>query len=464
MPQQPNDCKHSKFKLSFKLKQHTPIIHFQSDQKGATLRATELKPKLDRFLIEHFTERNIDYKKFLINGQEKALNYSIKIIPNSTVQIFNIAPIFNHYNKRKQEYEKKPLPFPTFFASIDKEWAEKSKTIKFLYTDTLSIEIRTFNLALKEKIEENINIFFMTHNFGMRQSKGFGSFSVENSEFSDEYYYFDIDLDNFKKLKHPDKKWQILEKDLDKNFIDANSISKSYKEFYLLFKVIELFYNTLRSGINIGDFYFKSLMFLYAKEELETQWDKRLYKKNFLTASQRKAQLDKHTNKECNDILKYETDDKYLLRDCLGLATIQEYLDPEKFTIRHPNDNPKDMFDDKEIEPNNIKRLQSPLLIKPIKLNNIYRVYIIPKDYPDGVFEENITVLKASGNNITKKLDNLKLHPDFNLQEFLDFAFNVDIKKHLEKCETDTMLLQSQILSNLYAQLNKQANDKRSQS
>lgn len=30
--------------LIVKLKQHTPIIHFQWDQKGATLRATELKP------------------------------------------------------------------------------------------------------------------------------------------------------------------------------------------------------------------------------------------------------------------------------------------------------------------------------------------------------------------------------------------------------------------------------------
>ncbi len=36
--------------LIVKLKQHTPIIHFQWDQAGATLRATELKPKLDRYI------------------------------------------------------------------------------------------------------------------------------------------------------------------------------------------------------------------------------------------------------------------------------------------------------------------------------------------------------------------------------------------------------------------------------
>ena len=42
----------SRFKVEFTLKQHTPIIHFQSNQTGATLRATELKPKFDRFLLD----------------------------------------------------------------------------------------------------------------------------------------------------------------------------------------------------------------------------------------------------------------------------------------------------------------------------------------------------------------------------------------------------------------------------
>lgn len=67
----------SKFKVEFTLKQHTPIIHFQSDQSGATLRATELKPKFDRFLISQFKKENIDFKNFLINQDKYALNYKI---------------------------------------------------------------------------------------------------------------------------------------------------------------------------------------------------------------------------------------------------------------------------------------------------------------------------------------------------------------------------------------------------
>ena len=52
-------------KLTFTLKQHTPLIHFHSEV-DASLRATELKPKLDNFLHAN-TEVE---KKWKINGQE----------------------------------------------------------------------------------------------------------------------------------------------------------------------------------------------------------------------------------------------------------------------------------------------------------------------------------------------------------------------------------------------------------
>lgn len=57
------------YQLNIQLKQHTPLIHFQHTQDGATLRATEVKPKLDCFLIEqHFGGilNFDDYKNYLI--------------------------------------------------------------------------------------------------------------------------------------------------------------------------------------------------------------------------------------------------------------------------------------------------------------------------------------------------------------------------------------------------------------
>ena len=48
------------YSLNYKLQQITPMIHFQHYEEGATLRASEVKPKLDRFLIELLGEGNYE--------------------------------------------------------------------------------------------------------------------------------------------------------------------------------------------------------------------------------------------------------------------------------------------------------------------------------------------------------------------------------------------------------------------
>ena len=63
-------------RLIFELIQHTPIIHFQAKDMGATLRASEVKPKLDRYLMKQFEKEDLDtslIEKWWIPGQE-ALN------------------------------------------------------------------------------------------------------------------------------------------------------------------------------------------------------------------------------------------------------------------------------------------------------------------------------------------------------------------------------------------------------
>ena len=46
--------------LTIKLNQHTPLIHFQHDQIGATLRASEVKPKLDKYIISRLGDEHYD--------------------------------------------------------------------------------------------------------------------------------------------------------------------------------------------------------------------------------------------------------------------------------------------------------------------------------------------------------------------------------------------------------------------
>ena len=72
------------YKIEFKLKQHTPIIHFQPNDDGATLRASELKPKFDTYLKSRPKIRE-EIEKFLVknsDGQE-FLPYKLQVLNNA---------------------------------------------------------------------------------------------------------------------------------------------------------------------------------------------------------------------------------------------------------------------------------------------------------------------------------------------------------------------------------------------
>ena len=96
------------YKTTITLKQHTPIIHFQHDQEGATLRATELKPKLDRFLIKKLGNEWSENKSFWKVGGSKgmhdALDYKIRIVQRGNLELM-------------EEHRGSPIT-PMFFANM----------------------------------------------------------------------------------------------------------------------------------------------------------------------------------------------------------------------------------------------------------------------------------------------------------------------------------------------------------
>ena len=103
----------NKFKVEFTLKQHTPIIHFQSDQVGATLRATELKPKFDRFLLE--MQQDLPFRKD--SSGKLSLNYKVKVVAKQVKreEIDSRDSLFFGNMKPKdmddEEYERKKKYF-----------------------------------------------------------------------------------------------------------------------------------------------------------------------------------------------------------------------------------------------------------------------------------------------------------------------------------------------------------------
>jgi len=263
----------SKFKVVFTLKQHTPLIHFQSDQSGATLRATELKPKFDRFLLEQVEEI-----PFIQNANgSRSLDYKVKIEPN------------------KSQREEIPDKHPLFFANMqpkemsDIEWQKIKKRFK-IYSKTFKIEFFSFNKDVLNAIKENFEAFLANTNFGTRQSKGFGSFYIKDKPF-------------------------------DRNLIEYQVYSFSTSNWQ---RDIGLFYQFLRQGINLtkkptNPFYTKPAIFAYGKSK-GWQWDKKSIKEVYFSNALN-MQIEEHQS----DIVKYTSDKKYLLRDLFGLSTSQEW-------------------------------------------------------------------------------------------------------------------------------------------
>lgn len=76
--------------LEVKLEAQSPMIHFQANKghPGVTVRASEVKPKLDKFLIRKLQKRdgiqNVEqikkkYSSFFIDSTHNALNYKMKM-------------------------------------------------------------------------------------------------------------------------------------------------------------------------------------------------------------------------------------------------------------------------------------------------------------------------------------------------------------------------------------------------
>jgi len=211
----------SKFKAEFTLKQHTPIIHFQSTQIGSTIRATELKPKFDRFLLKNV--KDIPCKKNANN--HKSINYKVKIEPN--------------YNNPQEIKKRDPL----FFGNMGNN--EEKKMFK-IYNHEFKIEFFSFDKRVIEAIKNNFEAFLANTNFGSRQSKGYGSFYLNKP--------FNSSLISKKVYSFNTNNWK---------------------------EDIKLFYSFLRQGINLRAFYTKPAIFSYFKQR-GIEWEKRAIKQSII--------------------------------------------------------------------------------------------------------------------------------------------------------------------------------------
>lgn len=229
--------------LKVTLKQHTPLIHFQHDQYGATLRASEVKPKLDRFIIEKLGGGNYDNVKnqvkntysqlFIPKEGVFALDYKLTVHADG-----NRLPIKMKPAKKGNMVLDKLETYPLVLSNMGKSIKE---SVNFVQYDTVDIVIIVRCEQLYNTLKDNIELFFALTNFGQRQDKGFGSFTV-----------FAIEESGKAKVE---KEWtDILANKLMPNntqYLSYKTVQKEKKSINKeLFEVIDYYWKLLKSGIN----------------------------------------------------------------------------------------------------------------------------------------------------------------------------------------------------------------------
>lgn len=374
------------FESKFTLRQETPIIHFLYDQPQATLRATELKPKLDKFLVSRIGVSALN-NDWIIKTDDKghiSLDYKVSIRPigrNHVVQL-EIEEKYDRETK-KTKWETKPT-YPHLLANMGgKEHKEELKNL-VLY-DGAEISIKTWHEDILQLIKTHLPQLLADTNFGNRSGKGFGSFTC-------------TEVDGVAQRTKPSMRYCF---DWRPNGSNVKDQQKS------LFDAINWFYKCLRSGINqvnrngTTEFYFKSIMFAYAQNHGE-KWDKYTIKNHFFTGGELP-----------------ETKVDY--RDWLGLSTEEKWGRQHKITKEGTQ---------------GVERFASPVFFKPVRSGNQYKIYF-------GVSVAQEVLTKFSQATINVHLDgkqNLELQPTDKLKidEFLRFALEeTNIEEHLFAFDRD---------------------------
>lgn len=302
--------------LTLTLKQHTPLLHFQDEQRTASLRVTEIKPKLDKWLLLQMDE-----------AKSKAWSVSTPVSAGKSNKSLKYKMRVRDSGLTALDLDNPRPSIPMFFGRGKRA---------FFTNNSLIIEIMSHYDGLIELIAEQAPLFFLTTNFGTRQSKGYGGFEVTKIEVT-KIEVTEIEVTEIKVGKE-----QLTLNPTAEKFFENNSDLIRFEinatDWQSAFDQIDLFYKSVRGGINYsGKFYCKPILFFFAKK-YNWQWEKKSIKEKFLTESVSFRRLDssngdgefdgyglKWQQEEYKDDREgpviYSSDQRALIRDLLGLST-----------------------------------------------------------------------------------------------------------------------------------------------
>ena len=356
------------YRKTYVLKQQTPMIHFQHADSGVVIRASEFKPKLDKFLLKKLVKKldnDLEGKKnwFLKqadgNQDIKAFNYKVRIFATGKP-------------KRNQNINK------MYFANMGKDSSDQLQTI--FYETDIYVEIQCFVKELLEYIDANISEFLLVTNFGTRQSKGFGCFDLKKEN---DNVNTPIDI-----LK--DNKYDFV-------YCEVENPKKALN-------VAAGIYAVMKGGVNFSNTYVKGYIqrqYLNDIGKKNIGSDKAFIKAEILPAIQRKIE------KGSDNFQKY--DGYEYVRAILGV--------PESIGFRDPNSKQQVTV---SINGKNdgIERFQSAI---QIVVSGKYVILIMKDSYTD-ILEKKFVFSTKIGNGTINETINVP--SEFNPEKFLSGFVN----------------------------------------
>lgn len=416
-------------KLQLQLEAQMPMIHFQSTQEGATIRASEVKPKLDRFILDKIMrccnktieelKKETDYKDIFLNPESdtnSALDYKMQITAKESLEI-DLSP------KNSDGKFDRTKTYSIFYANIGR----KPEEVVYGIFSNPVITIICFKEKLRKYIENNIIKFFLVTNFGTMQNKGFGSFLpvkwcqeeklTEEKEKEVASYYDELNPGCHCYVMRFQES-PAAKKDMESKNECCVKMSENIKSFY----------SNMKSGQNFQG-YSRSFLYQYMHNEIGIGNEKAWMKKNGISPNISKPQ-NKH-NEE-----KGKTEEYYYVRAFLGTGTTIQYASG------YTDESYKKL--DKKVpvliastDSDKLERVSSPIFFKVIK--NV--VFIVASEIPDELygaeFEFNgskyngvIGKIKTPSREVLAKTDNR-----FDIQDFMDkyvAYYNGELRKKIK--------------------------------
>lgn len=194
------------FRQSWSLKQHTPLIHFQQEQAGATIRGTDLRPRLNRFIIDHapqlksiipYEDEVYQYFTGLVNtGASIPYKFTITTPDTANDRYYFLASaeikgddqkVIRKEIKEHFQREAEVVTHSAYFAN-QTTFGRKGEGIKekeisnvrlAVFNDgDFGLQLLSFDRAIGKLVAAFVHPFFLLNNFGTRSSKGLGCFET----------------------------------------------------------------------------------------------------------------------------------------------------------------------------------------------------------------------------------------------------------------------------------------------